>query len=97
MSRSYKHTIGIVKDPANKASKRFANKAVRRYKGDLPSHGKAYKKLYQSYDISDFWWIWTKEDAIKEWEKDYPCYHYKTHFQTLEQWLNYWYKCTQRK
>lgn len=33
-------------------AKRVANKAVRQYK-DVPS-GKAYKKVYNSYNISDF-------------------------------------------
>ncbi len=98
MSRSYKHNnLGIVKDPANKDMKRFANKAVRRYKGDLPLKGNAYKKLFESWDISDLKWIWTKEDAIREWNDPnrYPWIH--NYYDTLDQYLKYWAKCVKWK
>lgn len=51
MSHSYKSIIGIV--DRNPYCKNQANQKVRRYKKYLPN-GKTYKKLYQSYNISDF-------------------------------------------
>ena len=98
MSRSYKHNnLGIVKDPAGKNMKRFANKAVRRYKGELPAHGKSYKKLFESWNISDYYWVWTKEDAIHEWETGQVGYWHRNKFKTLQEYLAYWKKCVKRK
>lgn len=51
MSRSYKKNP-IIKD-RNKGMKQIANKKVRNYKGYL-ANGKAYKKVFESYDISDY-------------------------------------------
>ena len=53
MSRSYKRTPGFTDNSSSKIGKRFANKAVRQYKGDIPN-GAGYKKLFCSYDICDF-------------------------------------------
>ena len=54
MSRSYKKHPRV-KDSANKFMKKYANKKVRRTK-DIPS-GKAYKKVFESWDISVWNWI----------------------------------------
>ena len=51
MSKSYKKNP-VCKDPNNKYMKRFANKTVR-HAGDVPN-GKAYRKYFQSYNISDY-------------------------------------------
>ena len=98
MSRSYrKHPI--CKDPAGKLMKRFANKAVR-HNLDIPN-GKAYKKCFESWDISDWCWLWTKEEATRDFYKakeDRSKYNWiRDHFETLEQYLIYWEKCTKRK
>lgn len=92
MSRSYKK-FPICKDPAGKFMKRFANKKVR-HTLDIPSGG-SYKKCFESWDISDWCWIWTKDQAIKDWEraKDNSWVHQKS----LEEYLQYWEKCTKRK
>lgn len=98
MSRSYKKHPRV-KDSANKFMKKYANKKVRHAK-DIPS-GKAYKKVFESWDISDWNWIWTKEEAIKEWYKaqtDPKEYNWiREHFETLEKYLIYWEKCVKRK
>ena len=94
MSRSYKKHP-ICKDPANKFMKRYANKKVRRT-ADIPS-GKAYKKVFESYDISDYQWIWTRQEAIAEWKNASPDSWKKTRFETLEKYLIYWEKCVKRK
>lgn len=68
MSRSYK------KKPFFKATcrgmKRYANKAVRHYK-DLPAYkSKAYKKVFQSYDICDYFFYTPREEIIELWERE---------------------------
>ena len=94
MSRSYKKHP-FVKDPANKGMKRCANKKVRHTK-DIPN-GKAYKKVFESWEISDYEWIWTKEDAIRDYQKADSNSWIKRHFETLEKYLIYWEKCVRRK
>ncbi len=54
MSRSFRKYF-CVKDPAGKYMKRYANKKVRHTK-DIPSGG-AYKKVFESWDISDYCWL----------------------------------------
>lgn len=94
MSRSFKKG-NWVKDPNNKYMKRFANKKVRNSK-DVPS-GKAYKKVFSSYDISDYKWMWTKKDAIYEYYNGLHSQYLKDRFATLEEYLKYWEKCVKRK
>lgn len=94
MSRSYKKH-SRVKDPANKNMKKFANKKVRRTK-DVPN-GKAYKKLFESWDISDWNWIWTREQAINEYISAPEDSWIRKDYETLEEYLMYWEKCTKRK
>lgn len=94
MSRSYKKHPRV-KDSANKFMKKYANKKVRRTK-DIPS-GKAYKKVFESWDISDWNWIWTKEEAEKAWLSADEDSWIRKHFETLEKYLIYWEKCVKRK
>ena len=98
MSRSYKK-FPVRKQQADKDMKRFANKAVRRTE-DIPNGG-SYKKCFESWEISDWGYIWTKQDAINNWYKaqsESRSYNWiKEHFTTLEQYLAYWEKCTRRK
>ncbi len=61
MSRSYKK-VGGYKDSC-KGMKRFANKKVRHTK-NIPS-GKAYKKLFCSYSISDYSFLYFSMNEIK--------------------------------
>ncbi len=94
MSRSYKKHPRV-KDSASKNMKRFANKKVRRTK-EVPS-GKAYKKLFESWDISDWNWRWTRQEAIHDWETADENSYIRTQFETLEKYLIYWEKCVKRK
>ena len=100
MSRSYKKH-SRVKDPANKGMKKYANKKVR-HTENIPN-GKAYKKVFCSWDISDWNWYWSREQAIKEWEAAqygddiWSGSWIRDHFETLEKYLIYWEKCTKRK
>jgi hypothetical protein len=52
MSRSYKKTPVVKDGDSGKVGKKFANRKVRRYKHDL-SNGKAYRKVFNSWDIHD--------------------------------------------
>lgn len=73
MSRSYKKNP-IVKDGrSGKVGKRFANKKVRRYKGELPD-GKAYRKLYESWDIHDWVFRETLQEHRDRYESDLKAY-----------------------
>ena len=103
MGKSYKRTP-IIKDNGNskKSQKRQATHSVRNKlkRGIEISNGNAYKKHYESYDIADYVCRWTKEEAIKQYEK--PCRYswetnWKEEYPTLEDFLNYWEKCMRRK
>lgn len=98
MSRSVKkspvYTDGTRK--TTKEMKRIANQKVRHYSKGLPK-GKAYKKLFCSYDIHDYvnYWSWSEAKA------DYlsgNCsnYIYKK-FPNLDLYHNYWSKICKRK
>lgn len=65
MSRSYKKSP-VVKEKASKFGKRQAGKAVRRFNGCIPN-GKWYRRLYCSWDISDYSFRCT----FRAWMKDY--------------------------
>lgn len=74
MSRSYKK-IPIVKvAPKNGTTeKKFANKKVRRYKEAI-TNGKAYRKLFNSWDIHDYVVRWTYEYYKEHYEKEVKMY-----------------------
>ena len=101
MSRSYKKHGEMVKQQNTRGQKKFANRRVRRHMDALPPKGKSYKKLFSSWEICDYKWIWTKEDAIREWNEAHSTpseYKYSCASRmTLEEYLAYWEKCTKRK
>lgn len=100
MSRSYKRFY-VTKDH-NKGQKQLANRKLRRTDKLLPLKGGEYKKISEQWDICDYCWIWTKEEAIASWYEE-EAEHYKgmawrhSRFGTLENWLKYWEKCVKRK
>ena len=100
MSRSYRK-FHVVKDH-NKGQKKIANRKVRRTNKLKSIKRGNYKKMYPQWDICDYYWCWTKEEAIAEWYEE-ESEHYKgtawrhNKFSTLKKWLNYWAKCVQRK
>lgn len=93
MSRSYKKNP-IVKDGrSGKVGKRFANKKVRRYKGEI-ANGKAYKRLYESWDIHDYAFRETYQEHKQRFESDLKAYlngasNYDPRDST--KWYNRWY------
>lgn len=101
MSRSYKKHPRV-KDEANKNMKRFANKKVRTNQDTFPSKGNSFKKIFESWNISDWNWRWSKEEAIKEWEaEESPNFGgiawRHEEYKTLEKWLQHWEKSVKRK
>ena len=66
MSRSRKKTWGWTdhQTPNSKQQKRFTNKTVRR-SWDIPN-GCAYKKLYCSYDICDYKFLYFSMIEVRE-------------------------------
>jgi len=100
----------IIKDggDSKKEAKKLANHTVRQKLKSLDDEntiasGNAYKKVYNSWNITDFKSRWTEQDAIDYYNnqvtrsggpmrdlflKKYP---------TLEKWLNHWKKTMLRK
>lgn len=101
MSRSYKknpiYTDG--RTPTPKKSKKYANKKVK-HTSNLPN-GKAYKKVYESYDIHDYVSRWTWEEA-KEWylrksQIEEWTHYLKKQYPTLKLFYRYWKKTFKSK
>lgn len=69
MSRSVKKSPVWTdhRTPGTRWSKRQASKAVRRFTDDIKK-GKWYRKLYCSWNICDYRFFKTRQQAIEEWE-----------------------------
>ena len=97
MSRSYKKTP-VIKDSSckgtrYKSGKQIANRAVRNH-DDVPNGG-SYKKVYCSWNISDWRFMKTEAQLRKEWDSGAEYLH-KT-FKTYEQALFAWKKVYKNK
>jgi len=105
MSRSYKKNPFCTdhKRRWTKERKQLANRTVRRRVKDMNEDMPArlpHKKMTESWNISDYGWRMTREEAI-EWYL-YKAEHeaseyFLNHYPTLEAWLKYWEKCHRRK
>lgn len=95
MSRSYRK-FPVVKErqqhreKSRMTAKDFANRAVRRYK-DMPTGKGGYKKIYDSYFISDYRYIgyMNKTEVWKAWEA-YDYIYYDTYEEALWNWKKYY-------
>ena len=107
MSRSYKKNPYVTdKSAGTKSMKRIANRTVRRRvkdDEDMPARLQ-HKKMTESWNICDYKWRMTREEAIQwyneqlEWQKNKGSLTYfKKRYTTLEAWLKYWEKCYVRK
>lgn len=99
MSRSYKHSpVYTDGSPGTtKETKKFANKKVRNTDFDeLPRKGKAYKKIFCSYDIHDWITRCTKQEWIDMYERGGRWYNPSDKY-TLEEWIQEWEKSYKRK
>lgn len=101
MSRSYKKNPYVTDHHrhSSKISKRIANHSFRQqideFDEDMPARPQ-HKKYTCSYNISDYSFRMTREEAI-EWYENEASKWTKKRFPTLEAWLNYWEKCYRRK
>ena len=103
MSRSYKKNPWVTDHTRKftKKKKRLANHSFRRKIAsdeDMPARPK-HRKYSESWDICDYKWRMTREEAI-EWYNDdskHKSEKFKKRFPTLEKWLKYWDKCYRRK
>jgi hypothetical protein len=105
MSRSYrKHPINTDGRDGRVTQKRWANKKVRRYKNKI-ANGKAYKHIFESWEIHDYISRWSWEQAKEEYEhsayinsKGEFNYIYQDDYPTLKDFYNKcWSKVYRRK
>ena len=107
MSRSYKKNPYVTdKSAGTKSMKRIANRTVRRRvkdDEDMPARLQ-HKKMTESWNICDYKWRMTREEAIQwyneqlEWQKNKDSLSFfLKRYPTLEAWLKYWEKCYVRK
>ncbi len=88
MSRSYKH-VPCCKD-YNRGMKKSANRYVRRNFLIVPS-GAFYKKLFCSYEISDYKFL----ESFRSWRQAY--YHDKRRTYSEKELYRMWYKIYKMK
>ena len=72
LSRSYKKYPCCKDERSCKNGQRFANKTIRQHDGEIPN-GRAYKKLYCSWDICDYKFV----AFTKEQQQNYAKYRRK--------------------
>lgn len=98
MSRSYKKSP-FLKDRASVSNDRFnpktfANRAVRRYE-EVPGGKSGFKKIYCSWDISDYRFKGQQNEAElkRQWDNGDPWLHntYKGYKEALFDWRK-WYR-----
>ena len=98
MSRSYKKSA-VLKDRTRTSKDRFkpktfANRAVRRYK-DIPGGKSSFKKIYCSWDISDYRFKGqpNETELKREWDNGDVRLHeiYKSYDDALFYWRK-WYR-----
>lgn len=107
MGKSVKKTPMVKENcrGSNKHRKAMANRQVRRKlnKGEEAINGGTYKKMYESWNISDYTFRMTREEAIEDyyrwlrWDEEHGFNETKKRFPTLEEFLNWWEKNYVRK
>lgn len=95
MSRSYKKTP--VRKDLIKGSKNRANRKVR-YNRDFDVSGGAYRRVYDQYDISD-WYFRTSLEEHLHWHENLRHVHGGEGLtpEKRKDVINEWYKCYYRK
>lgn len=102
MSRSYKHSPYVVDNHSHnirrKFMKRYVNKSLRNKlnNSDELIQGSEYKKHFDSWNICDYRWYWSENDAVNDYydriDDDRDRWFMK-HYPTLESWIKYYRKC----
>lgn len=96
MSRSIKKNPICKSGNNSRYGKRLANKKVRRTLIDMPQKSKAYKKVYESYNITDYVCRWTFRDALEDYYYGNRKEYWQSHY-TEEEFIKYWTKSCRRK
>lgn len=98
MSRSYKHNPFLTDNGNSGYSKRIANRICRRkLKNVYSAPSRSYfKRLTDSWEICDWKWRETREEAIEWYLHEAPDVYHEM-YPTLEDWLNEWAKWHRRK
>ncbi|GGG14815.1 hypothetical protein GCM10010912_69040 [Paenibacillus albidus] len=92
MSRSVKRQPVFSDQQKHGASwaKMQAAKAVRRYPGEIP-RGKWYRKLYCSWNICDYSFYTTKEQAVQEWETEsWRKMRFPSRVEAIQEWSKFY-------
>ena len=100
MSRSYRKNPVVTDNNDSHQSKKLASRSLRRKlkNSDELLKGSSYKKHYESWDICDYKFRKTREEAIEGYYSSCNRYKYfKEEFPTLEDYLKWWYKTYLRK
>lgn len=95
MSRSYKkHPFCKDWNRRKRVGKKLANRKVRAQlkRGIEIPNGKAYRKVYETWDIVDYHWYETKAEAIKNFETNRFPYSYDTLEEAISDWAKYYYR-----
>ena len=94
MSRSYKHSSFVVDNKGHNLRrryfKRYHNKSIRNKlkNSDELIQGSRHKRYTNSWDICDYRWYWSEEQATIDYYRDYPNWNYvRDKYPTLESWL----------
>ena len=99
MSRSYKKTAWCG-DSGKKDMRRVSNSIVRsKLKQDpdcIPNRGKAYRKLFESYEICDYGWLCTWEEYWAR-ELEYQKQGYSFAHESKEEAFRFWAKWYRNK
>lgn len=101
MSRTYKKTP-YCGDNKGKIKKRMANKKVRMFLKNFDEILKynEYKKISESYNVCDYYWIETWESYWNRCIKNYYEWNHtgiKMDYPDKEKEYRYWYKCYKMK
>lgn len=94
MSRSYYKTPYVVDRNSKRRMKKVASRITRRKlnNSDELLQGSKYKRHFESWDICDFRWYWSEEDAIKHYYSHRRRSWFYEEYPTLEDWLKYYRK-----
>lgn len=96
MSRSFKRNPICKCGRSGRVGKKLANRRVRRALIDLPRKSKAYKKIYESYDICDYISRWSRQDALVDYWYGRRAVYWQSHY-TEEEFINFWARACRRK
>jgi len=94
MSRSYKHNPYNTDGSMRKFGKKFANDKVRNSDFDEIGSRGSYKKAYEQYDIADWVYRWTWEEALEHYRQNPDKYK---KYPTEKDFYRYWYKLMRAK